>query len=288
MWRSIQRYIQAHKSLRTAYTPFSRGAKRVLAALDRRTMSEEELAQCLREIGIVEGATVMVHCSIDEVTRRVPTMNAIRLIELLERLLGKEGTLLVPNSPFSGLESDFVHANDTFDVRRTPSKTGLYTEVFRRMPGVIRSMHPTHAVAGWGKNAKALLATHHLGTAFGENSPFCKLRDYGGFVAGIGVRMGQSFTIFHSVEELHPRTRKMLFEEAPYHIRIVNGAEVIPYTSFALKPGIRRNVVDLEEALRSDGTLRTMTRKGLRLEAADAKALIERGLELVECRVYIP
>jgi aminoglycoside 3-N-acetyltransferase len=270
-----------------AYTPFNKGVKRLLRAIDRRTLSDDELAGCLREAGIVHGATVMVHCSIGEVMRRVPSMNAVRLVELMQRLLGADGTLLVPNSPFSGFESHFVHSHDTFDVRRTPSKVGLYTEVFRRMPGVTRSMHPTHAVAGWGKNAAALLATHHLGTAFGENSPFCKLRDYGGRVVGIGVRMGRSFTIFHGVEELHPRTRKTLFEETPYHMNIINGAQVIPYTSFALRTGITRNVVDVEDALRADGTLRTVVRKGLRFESADAKALIERGLGLIERGIYI-
>ena len=288
MWRSIQKFIQAHAWLRAPYTALRHGMKLVQALADRRTMSEEQLAESLREIGVVPGATIFVHCSIDEVTRRVPSMNAVKLITLLQTLLGKEGTLLVLTSPFSGLEADFVRANNTFDVKRTPSKTGLFTEIFRRMPGVMRSLQPTHPVAGWGKNARALLEKHHTGTAFGPASPFLKLRAYDGKVIGIGAPMGRFFTIMHAVEELHPRTHKLLFEEEPYRIKIVNGADTFPYTSHALKAGMKRNVVDLEDSLLRSGAVERIVRSGLVLDAADAGKLIDDALELIEKRVYIP
>ncbi len=58
--------------------------------------------------------------------------HSVHPFTLLQTLVGKEGTLLVLTSPFSGLEADFVRANNTFDVKRTPSKTGLFTEIFPR------------------------------------------------------------------------------------------------------------------------------------------------------------
>lgn len=288
MWRSVQRFIQSRPALKAPYTVLSKTAKRTLRCLDRRTLSEPAFEQALGEIGVVPGATVMIHCSIDEVMRRVPTTNAVKLIGLLQKLLTPEGTLLVPNSPFSGLEADWVHANDRFDVRRTASRVGLYTEVFRRMPGVIRSMQPTHAVAGWGKNASEILSTHHLGGAFGEKSPFCRLREFGGLVIGIGAPMGKFFTIMHAVEELHPRTRKLLFEEEPYHVTIVNGAQTFEYTSHALRAGVRRNFQDMEDGAIAAGALRVVRRGGLRFDSAEAKSLIEVGLELIEKGVYSP
>ncbi len=288
MWRSIQAFIQAHIWLKAPYTLLRRGMRRARGFLDRRTMGEEKFSECLKRIGVTPGATVMVHCSIDEVVRRVPGMNAVKFVTLLQKLLGDKGTLLVLTSPFSGTESEYVHSHDTFDVRRTPSKTGLFTEVFRRMPGVTRSMQPTHPVAAWGVNAHALTATHHLGTAFGPQSPFLKLADCRGIIVGVGARMGKYFTIMHAVEELHPRTRELLFEKTPYEIKIVNGAETIAYSSHALRTGMKRNVVLLEDVLRADGTVHGFTKSGLLFDAADAKALVEHGLELIERKVYIP
>src|SRR5881397_1311983 len=41
----------------------------------------------------------------------------------------------------------YVQKNPKFDLRRTPSKVGPLTEVFRPLPSVVRSLHPTHPVA---------------------------------------------------------------------------------------------------------------------------------------------
>jgi aminoglycoside N3'-acetyltransferase len=156
------------------------------------------------------------------------------------------------------------------------------------MPGVCRSPHPTHSVAGWGRHARELLLDCPLTTAFGTDSPFYRMRFYDGLVVGLGVGLRQAFTIVHVIEELHPRTRELVFQETPYHMTIIDGAQTISYTSYALKGGVRRNPADLEKALLKDGTLRYVARRGLLFSVAQAGAFIERGLELIEKKVYIP
>src|SRR5205814_935821 len=110
-----------------------------------------------------------------EVKRCAPTVDAPGLITILKDALTPDGTLLVPTSPFIGWQEDYIASKPTFDVRRTPSRMGLMTELFRRMPDTVRSLHPTHSVAGWGAHAEELLSTHHLGETFGETSPFCRI-----------------------------------------------------------------------------------------------------------------
>jgi aminoglycoside N3'-acetyltransferase len=133
-------------------------------------------------------------------------------------------------SPFTGFEADYVAAGPTFDVRRTPSRTGLATELFRRMPDTIRSLHPTHPVAGWGERAGELLGEHHHAETFDERSPFCLMREYDGIVIGIGVGTRNAFTLVHSAEYLHPKARAHSFCAERRSLRIRDGDRTIDYT----------------------------------------------------------
>ena len=72
------------------------------------------------------------------------------------------GTVLMPTLPFGGVAIDYARKNPVFDVRRTPSQTGLLTEIFRRSAGVLRSVHPTHPVAVAGHGAVEMVEGHHL------------------------------------------------------------------------------------------------------------------------------
>ena len=126
----------------------------------------------LRDLGFNPGATVMVHSSFSHIRRRVPDLSPQSLIALLQDLLGSQGTLLIPTFPFQGSQGEYADKNPRFDVQKTPSKVGVLTEVFRQTPGVIRSKHPTHPVGAWGRHARDILSTHHLGPTFGVTSPF--------------------------------------------------------------------------------------------------------------------
>ena len=139
--------------------------------------------------GFKPGATVMVHSSFSHVRRRVPGLSPKGLIALLQEQLGPEGTLLMPTFPFQGSQGEYAEKNPRFDVQRTPSKVGVLTEVFRQMEGVVRSKHPTHPVAAWGRNASEIVSTHHLGPTFGVTSPFYRLREFEGIVVGLGTSM---------------------------------------------------------------------------------------------------
>src|SRR5437867_1927973 len=135
------------------YRQLKSRASRLDRLIDRRTMTESVFLDLLAELGIVQGATIFLHSSMDEIMRRVPGMTPFKLIQILQNALGEKGTLLVPTFPFVGKQYFYIQNNPKFDVRRTPSQVGLLTEVFRRLPGVVRSLHPTHPVAAWGKHA---------------------------------------------------------------------------------------------------------------------------------------
>jgi aminoglycoside 3-N-acetyltransferase len=81
--------------------------------------------------------------------------------------------LMMPSMPFSGTAIEWARSGTVFDVRRTPSRMGLLSELFRRSPGVVRSVHPTHPVACWGEDAASVAAGHPgSATPCGSGSPF--------------------------------------------------------------------------------------------------------------------
>jgi aminoglycoside 3-N-acetyltransferase len=162
--------------------------------------SAADLEHRLRQLGLREGDTVLVHSSYDAFSGF--TGKPTDVIALLESVIGPAGTLMMPTLPFTGTAIDYARAGPVFDVRRTPSRMGLLSELFRRSPGVFRSVHPTHAVAVWGQDAAALVQGHHLaGTPCGEHSPLARLLARRGKILLLGTDIGV-LTFYHTIEEL--------------------------------------------------------------------------------------
>jgi aminoglycoside N3'-acetyltransferase len=261
--------------------------ERLERTIDRRTLSDAALIELLRDLGVNRGTTVMVHSSFSHIRRRVPDITPARLIELLQKLLGPEGTLLMPTFPFQGSQGEYADNNPRFNVQKTPSRVGILTEVFRRTPGVVRSKHPTHPVGAWGLHAGEILSTHHLGPTFGATSPFYRLREFDGIVIGLGTRYRYAFTIGHVIEELHPRLRQHDFEPRVRKMITVDGEVEIPYELRVLRHDLPREFSRFTRILRKDKVLRYVTAAGLPCAVAKADPFIRRCLQLAEENRYI-
>jgi aminoglycoside 3-N-acetyltransferase len=158
-----------------------------------------ELKALLLQLGIARGDAVMVHSSFDSFEGFQGSI--ADLIQVLQDVVGADGALLMPTLPFSGNAIDYVRTNTVMDVKRTPSRMGILTEVFRRLPGVMRSLHPTHPVAGWGSKSAPLLETHRSAqTPCGLGSPFAGLVQADGKVLLLGVGIN-AMTFYHYLEE---------------------------------------------------------------------------------------
>jgi aminoglycoside 3-N-acetyltransferase len=153
------------------------------------------IARGLRKLGLKAGDIVMVHSSLSSLGH--VEGGALTVIEALLEVLAPTGTLLVPT--FGG--------PPPFDAANTPSGLGAITEAFRKMPGVVRSLHPTHAVSAIGARAEEMLRDHIASpTAAGRETPYGRLIELGGKILFIGVDNDRSTTI-HTLEE---------YVEAPY------------------------------------------------------------------------
>jgi aminoglycoside 3-N-acetyltransferase len=154
-----------------------------------------EMARDLRELGVLPGDVLLVHSSLSSLGGISPG----EAIDSLLEALGAAGTLVLPALSYR----DVTRQNPVFDVAETPSCVGFLTEYFRTMvPGVIRSVHPTHSCCAKGARAEEMTRDHHLDhTPVGPNSPFRKLRDLGGKILFLGCGTGPN-TSMHGVEEL--------------------------------------------------------------------------------------
>ena len=92
--------------------------------------------------------------------------------------------------------------NPVFDVRRTPSQTGIVTELFRRTKGTVQSLHPTHRVAARGPLADELVRGHELAdTACGRGTPFEFMAKRDTCIVGMG-KPYEVLSQVHHVEDL--------------------------------------------------------------------------------------
>jgi len=187
-------------------TEFKRRAKshwkglRIGLLRSSRGFSKTDLVHMLRYLGVIEGDTLFVHSSLDSFGAFLGKPTDIILA--LQEAVGPTGTLLMATLPFTGTAVEYLQKGGIFDVKKTPSQMGLLTEIFRRSPAVIRSVHPTHPVAAWGRFAVEMVKDHaKAGTPCGRQTPYGRLLDHEGKILFLGTDINV-MTFFHAVEEI--------------------------------------------------------------------------------------
>ena len=151
-------------------------------------LTEADLTKIVTErLGLGSGDVVYIHSSVDRLNLGFPFY---RLLPLIQNVVGDSGTIAFPTypnrSPVSSYE--YLRAGNVFDVRKTPSFTGLLTEFGRRHPRAIRSLHPTKSVCAIGPQAEWLTSTHQTSPyPYDRRSPYYKLVGCDAKIVGIGV-----------------------------------------------------------------------------------------------------
>lgn len=160
------------------------------------------------KMGMHSGDVVFIHSSMKEFYNYQGS--ADELINEILKFLGPEGTLVMPAYPQHGLcsacstEDTYGGINDPimFDAKTTPTTAGYLAEVFRKMPGVKRSVNIQHSACAIGKYADFLLREHHLSeTCWDEKSPYYKLTLLDAKVFALGLPYFLTTTI-HCTDSL--------------------------------------------------------------------------------------
>ena len=150
-------------------------------------LSETDFKEILsNDLRLASGDLVYVHSGMDGLNLAFPFY---RILFLIQEIIGPRGTVVFPTYPNHRISSyEWLKQGNIFDIRRTPSYTGILTEFARRQRKAIRSLHPTKSVCAIGPAAKELTATHQLSPyPYDTNSPYYKLIAGGGKIVGLGA-----------------------------------------------------------------------------------------------------
>lgn len=156
--------------------------------------TKESLFKQLEEAQIPKEGTVLMHSSMKSIGQ--VDGGADTVLDALSDYM-KDGLLVLPTHTWSYINAD----NPRYSVEDSPSCVGILTELFRKRPGVIRSLHPTHSVAALGREAAEYVeGAECYDTPCHRESPWGKLLDRKATILLVGVDLKRN-TFIHGIEE---------------------------------------------------------------------------------------
>jgi len=153
-------------------------------------LTRDQIASTIRSLGVKQGDLMIVHSSYKSLGEVAG--GPLAVAQALVDSVSPGGSLFVPT---------FNYGNDPFDPATAPSYDGVTTEFVRKLPGAIRSLHPTHPIAGIGPDAPELLRDHDKAHAFGVGSPCYRLYEGNAWVLLVGVNHNAN-SVAHVAEEI--------------------------------------------------------------------------------------
>lgn len=175
----------------------------------------DNLCRKLSQLGVCRGDTLMVHSS------WLPNSGfkgrPAEMISALKEVVGDDGLLSMTSMTYQNESSaGFLARKVPLNARRSASKMGLLTEVFRRGKGVKRSLNPSHPILAWGAKADCFVSGHdEIDKSFGVGSPFDKLLQSNGKILCIDAPFS-TITFTHFLEDRIAATLPFnLYEPAP-------------------------------------------------------------------------
>ncbi len=236
------------------------------------------------DLGLQSGDVVYVHSGMDGLNLAFPFY---RILFLIQKVIGPGGTVVFPTYPNHLISSyEYLLQGRVFDVRRTPSYTGILTEFARRQRQAVRSLHPTKSVCAIGPAARKLTTTHHLSPyPYDTNSPYYKLIAHQGKIIGLGVTTNY-ISFGYCVDD----ALKEKFPVQVYHDRIFEApcinyeGETVIVSTYAhdMSRVVHGDVRDFMKTYGSAVACQDLVSKGMKFFRASAAKLFPEMLSLAE------
>lgn len=182
----------------------------------RKTSLDELRRVLVGELGIKAGDHIFVTSSFGNLNASYSPEEVIRL---LMDIITKDGCIMMPFYP--PVDSViWAKENRVFDMKKTSSGTGIITNLFSEIPGVVMSMHPTKAVCVWGKDADSLAVNHdHSTTPYYWDSPYGRFLKIGSKSVGLGVG---NMPLIHTMEDVLSTHYDDYHQKNKYRLKIID------------------------------------------------------------------
>jgi len=178
-------------------------------------ISEKRLKSILiNELQIKKGDNLFIHASLDMINTK---LTPLEILHLLLDLVGKEGSISTPT--FIRYSSkEWMENSKKFDMKRTPSGMGLFSERVRRHKLASRSIHPTKSIASIGIISEEITSEHHESKyPFGIKSPFFKLmKKHNVKIIGLGAPLSYLSMVHVAEDAYHEEYPIKVNEEMVY------------------------------------------------------------------------
>lgn len=187
-----------------------------------------DLLNDIMKLKINPSGTVMIHASLKAIGEVEGGADTV-LDAWMEYM--KDGLLLFVTHTWEKIP---YGGTTIYDVKTSPSCVGILGEIFRKRPNVIRSLHPTHSVAAFGKDAADYVSgEEHNGTPCSRGGCYGKLLDRKAQIVFIGCDLTKN-TFIHGAEEWNNIPDRVSNE--PTYLTIIDyDGNKLPYTRFGHK-----------------------------------------------------
>lgn len=178
---------------------------------------KETLKLQLKNMGICPTDTLLVHASMKSMGEVEGGADTV-LDALMEYL--DQGMLMFPTHTWRQMGRDYL----VFDPDTEPVCVGILPELFRKRPGVVRSLHPTHSMAVYGKKNEVYVAGEEsCNTPCTPGGCWSRLAEEGAKILLIGIGHERN-TYIHAVEEELDVPERLTKEPETFFIRMPDGS----------------------------------------------------------------
>lgn len=189
------------------FNPFANNG---IVETQAKTCEFDEVIDCIRKMGVGEGALLVVHSSYDALA--TTGLSPKEIVEKLIELVGDTGTLAMPvirhyieePGPTEMLHADLGKIVCRYDVKRTVVSSGLLPMYLKKRSDAMISHHPLNPLCAVGPLAKEMMEHNLDGESpapHGPNSSWKFCYDHNAIVLWLGVDSEHYNTMIHVSDE---------------------------------------------------------------------------------------
>lgn len=174
--------------------------------------TKEDLKRDLAEMGFDGTETVMVHSSMKSIGQVEGGADTVvdAFMEYFE-----QGLFMTPTHTWKQMSAEYP----IFDPATEPACVGIIPNLFMKRADVVRSLHPTHSIAAYGKRAAEYIkGEENVTTPCQPGGCWERLRKENAKILLVGVTHARN-TFIHAIEEVYDVPERLT--EEPVHFQIV-------------------------------------------------------------------
>lgn len=179
--------------------------------------TKEQLKQHLSDMGLKPTDAIMVHSSMKSIGPVEGGADTV-LDALMEYF--EPGLLMLPTHTWAQINPEY----NVFNPATEPACVGLLPNMFMKREGVVRSLHPTHSIAAYGKTAQEFLrGEEDAQTPCPIGGAWDRLREVNAKILLLGVTHTRN-TFIHAADEAFDVPDRLEANPFPAGVVMPNGS----------------------------------------------------------------